>query len=268
MIAFITGASSGIGFQTAKLLLQRGDTVYCGARRIEAMEELKALGAHILKLDVTIEDEISASVDFILQKSGRIDVLINNAGYGMFGSIEDVKAEDAKRQFEVNVFGLANVTKAVIPIMRKNKFGRIINISSMGGKMYTPLGGWYHSSKFAVEGLSDCMRYELRHFGIAVVLIEPGAIDSEWYDIMLKNMNSTKENSEYKTTIEAYEKYVLNNRKFFSPPIKVSKTILKAIKSRHPRARYSVGFMAKPAICLYKLLPTKIYDRALHLIFK
>jgi len=267
-VVFITGASSGIGLASAKMLLGEGHIVYGAARRPQNMTELEKLGGRIIKLDVTDRGAIKVAVDRIVAEQGRIDVLLNNAGYGMFGAVEDVSLADAKRQFDVNVFALAEVTKAVIPIMREKNCGKIINISSMGGKMHTPLGGWYHSSKYAVEGLSDCMRFELKQFGIDVVLIEPGAINSAWYDIMLKNLKSTADNSHYKNYIDSYEKYVVTNRKYFSKTDIVAKVVCKVIKSRNPRARYSVGFMAKPSILLYKLLPSKVYDSALRLIFK
>lgn len=267
-VIFITGASSGIGLASAKMLLKEGHIVYGAARRLENMAEIEQLGGRTIKLDVTDSDAIKLAVDRIVAEQGRIDVLLNNAGYGMFGAVEDVSLTEAKRQFDVNVFALAEVTKAVAPVMRENKSGKIINISSMGGKMHTPLGGWYHSSKYAVEGLSDCMRFELKQFGIDVVLIEPGAINSAWYDIMLNNLKSTAKNSHYTNYINAYEKYVVANRKHFSKTDAVAKAVCKAIKSRSPHARYSVGFMAKPSIILYKLLPSKVYDSVLRLIFK
>jgi len=267
-VILITGASSGIGLASAKMLLSEGHVVYGAARRMENMAEIEALGGKTIKLDVTDSSAIKFAVDRIIAEQGRIDVLLNNAGYGMFGAVEDVSLEDAKRQFEVNVLGLADMSKAVIPIMRKQNCGKIINISSMGGKMHTPLGGWYHSSKYAVEGLSDCMRFELKQFGIDVVLVEPGAINSAWYDIMLKNLKNHAENSHYKTYIDGYENYVLKNRNHFSKTNVVARTVCKAIKSRNPHARYLVGYMAKPSILLYKLLPSKVYDSFLRLIFK
>jgi short-subunit dehydrogenase len=175
-VVLITGASSGIGKETAKLLSQSGFIVYGAARRLEKMQDLKDSGVHILSMDVTDEDTMVKSVQDILKTEKRIDVLVNNAGYGSYGSLEDVPLSEAKRQFEVNIFGMARLTQLVIPRMRMQKKGKIINISSMGGKLGEPHGAWYHATKFAVEGLSDSIRMELKQFGIDVIVIEPGAI--------------------------------------------------------------------------------------------
>ena len=166
--ALVTGASSGIGEETARELQKRGFTVYAAARRVERMAGLKADGINVLKMDVTDEKSVKAGIAKILKETGRVDVLINNAGYGSYGSVEDVPIAEAKYQFDVNVFGLALVTQLVLPHMREKRSGRIINISSIGGRIYEPLGGWYHATKFAVEGLSDSMRVELKPFGIKV----------------------------------------------------------------------------------------------------
>jgi short-subunit dehydrogenase len=203
-IALVTGASSGIGFTVAKDLKKNGFIVYGAARRMDKLEALKKEGIHTIKLDVTDESSMTVCVNEILKTQGRIDVLINNAGYGSYGAIEDVPIEEARRQVEVNVFGLARMTQLVLPAMRKNKFGRIINISSMGGKIYTSFGGWYHATKFAVEALSDCMRLELKEFGVDVVLIEPGGIKTEWGIIAADNLAKTAKGS-------AYEKSVLSS---------------------------------------------------------
>jgi short-subunit dehydrogenase len=158
----VTGASTGIGFATAIRLAKSGSTVYAGARRMDKMEPLKAHGINIVALDVTDEDSMSAAVAGVTAAHGRIEVLVNNAGYGSYGSLEEVEPAEGRRQFDVNVFGLARMTQLVIPGMRAAGRGRIINVSSMGGKMYEPLGAWYHATKFAVEGLSDSLRMELR----------------------------------------------------------------------------------------------------------
>jgi NAD(P)-dependent dehydrogenase (short-subunit alcohol dehydrogenase family) len=165
-VAFVTGASTGIGFEAAKKLSEHGFTVYAGARRVEKMEPLKAYGVKVLGLDVTDEASMEAAVGTILEAHGRIDVLVNNAGYGSYGSLEEVELAEGRRQFDVNVFGLARMTQLVLPSMRAAARGRIINVSSIGGKMYEPLGAWYHATKFAVEGLSDSLRLELKPHGI------------------------------------------------------------------------------------------------------
>jgi NADP-dependent 3-hydroxy acid dehydrogenase YdfG len=173
-VILVTGASSGIGKDTAKTLINAGHTVYAAARRVEKMNDLKDMGGIPIKMDITNDAEVQAAVDQILDEQQTIDVLINNAGYAIYGAVEDTTIEDAKRQFDVNIFGLASITQKVLPTMRKNKKGKIINVSSMGGKMYTPLGAWYHATKHALEGWSDCLRLELKEFGIDVVIIEPG----------------------------------------------------------------------------------------------
>src|SRR5690349_17668304 len=179
-VALVTGASSGIGEAIARKLAQLGFTTYAAARRVERMEPLRDVGVRPLQLDVTDEASMTSAIEHIAAEAGCIDVLVNNAGYGSYGALEDVPLAEGRRQFEVNVFGLAQLTQLVLPHMRRLGSGHIVNISSMGGKMYEPLGAWYHATKFAVEGLSDSLRLELKPFGISVVIIEPGAIRSEW----------------------------------------------------------------------------------------
>src|SRR3954470_17639690 len=179
-VALVTGASSGIGAAAARRLHADGFTVYAVARRVERMKDLTDLGIRVEPVDVTDDASMTALVGTILAEAGRIDVLVNNAGYGSYGALEDVPIDEARRQFEVNVFGLARLTQLVLPQMRSRRSGRIVNISSMGGRIYEPLGSWYHATKFAVEGLSDSLRMELAPFGIQVVVIQPGAIRTEW----------------------------------------------------------------------------------------
>jgi short-subunit dehydrogenase len=183
-VIFITGASSGMGKDAALQLIKEGHIVYGAARRVQQMEDLTKAGGHALPLDVTDENSVKKAVDTIIKNEGRIDVLVNNAGYAVYGAVEDTTLDDARRQYEVNIFGLAAVTKAVLPHMREQHSGKIINISSMGGKMYTPMGAWYHSTKHALEGWSDCLRLELKPFGIDVVIVEPGIIKTEFADVM------------------------------------------------------------------------------------
>ena len=182
-IVLITGASSGIGKATAKLLLKKGYIVYGAARRLDKMKDLEQLGAKLLHMDLTDDSIMVSGIEEIITCEGRIDVLINNAGFGSYGAIEDVAIESARYQLEVNVFGAARLMQLVLPYMRKAQFGKIVNISSIGGKLANPFGGWYHASKFALEALSDSLRMEIKHFGIDVILIEPGGVKSEWSDI-------------------------------------------------------------------------------------
>src|ERR1700744_4217571 len=179
-VALVTGASSGMGKDFALRLLSEDYCVYGAARRIERMQDIEVAAGIALAMDVTDDATMVAAVDRIIREQGRIDVLINNAGYGQMGALEDVPIEFARRQMEVNLFGAARLTQLCLPHMRARKFGKIFNISSIGGKIVTPLGGWYHASKFALEALSDSLRNEVRAFGIDVVVIEPGGIESEW----------------------------------------------------------------------------------------
>ena len=192
-VAIVTGASSGIGKTVVRALLAAGHTVYCGARRTEMMRDLESEGAIIARLDLTEAASISQFVNDILDKKTGIDVLVNNAGYGSYGAVEDVPMDEARRQFEVNLFGLAAMTNAVLPTMRQQRSGKIIHVGSIGGKLWSILGGWYQATKFALEGLADCTRNELRPFGIDVILIEPGAIASEWSDIAVENLKKPQE---------------------------------------------------------------------------
>ncbi|MGW8958165.1 oxidoreductase [Paenibacillus sp. NPDC055715] len=179
-VALITGASSGIGKEVAIELKNKGFTVYAAARSIDKMQDLATKGIRPISLDVTNDESMIQAVNEILKKEGRIDILVNNAEYGSYGAIEDIPMEEARRQMEVNVFGLARLIQLVVPSMRKNKFGKIVNVSSMGGKIWTNFGGCYHATKFAVEGLSDCLRLELEPFGIDVIVVEQGGIKTDW----------------------------------------------------------------------------------------
>ncbi|MBR2746772.1 MAG: SDR family NAD(P)-dependent oxidoreductase, partial [Bacteroidales bacterium] len=181
-VILITGASSGIGFDAAEAFARQGHRVYAAARRVERMEPLKALGVVPLRMDVTDEASMAEGVRTVLEAEGRIDALVNNAGYGYFGAIENVPIEDARRQLEVNVFGLAQLCRLVLPTMRKQGSGRIVNISSVAGKVVMYFGGWYHVSKYSVEALSDALRMEVKPFGIDVSLIEPGGIRTDLHE--------------------------------------------------------------------------------------
>ena len=169
-IILVTGASSGIGKESAKQLIKEGHTVYAAARRIEKMQDIKELGGYPMEMDITNEDDIQRIVDEIIEKEGKIDVLFNNAGYAIYGAVEDITIDEARRQFEVNIFGLASLTQKVLPYMRAKRSGTIINTSSIGGKIYSPLGAWYHATKHALEGWSDCLRLEVKQFNIDVVI--------------------------------------------------------------------------------------------------
>jgi short-subunit dehydrogenase len=263
-VALITGASSGIGKETAKSLMNAGFKVYTAARRVEKMEDLKRLGAYPVKMDVTDEDSMTAGVQAILDKEGSIDILVNNAGYGSYGAVEDVSIDEARRQFEVNIFGLARLTQLVLPGMRKNRYGKIVNISSMGGKIYTPFGAWYHATKHALEGFSDCLRWETAPFDVDVIIIEPGGIATPWGVIAAENLKKTSGNGAYaeaaNESAEATKEMYTNNRQL-SPPSLIAETIRKAVTAQRPKTRYAVGYMSRPTIFLRKILSDRIFDR-------
>jgi len=260
-VALVTGASSGIGKETAKLLIQNGYTVYGAARRIEKMTDLHEAGVKLLVMDVTNDISIVNGVNEILKDEQQIDLLVNNAGYGSYGALEDVPISEAKYQFDVNIFGMARLIQLVLPFMRKKHSGRIINVSSIGGRIGEPHGSWYHATKFAVEGLSDCLRMELRQFGIDVVIIEPGAILTEWAGIARENLLKVSGNSDYKTLANKHAKMLSNADKFGSQPAIVAKTIVNAAIARKPRTRYAIGGGAKVILFLRRILSDRIFDK-------
>ena len=262
-VILLTGASSGIGYQTAESLAKEGHVVYGAARRIEKMETLKQFGVKPMYLDVTYEESIKSAIDTIIGNEGRIDVLINNAGYGSYGAIEDVEISEAKMQFEVNLFGLARLVQLVLPHMRKQKSGRIINVSSMGGRLTTYFGAWYHATKYALEAFSDALRMEVVDFGIDVSLIEPGLIKTDWGIIAANKLADSSKGGAYEKealrTSEGMKKQYSGN--MGSNPIVITKAISKAVNSRCPKARYLIGFMAKPLVFLHTILPARVFDK-------
>mgnify|MGYP004519486447 CR=1 FL=1 len=261
-VVIVTGASAGIGYATAKLLSENGCIVYALARRIEKMEPLKAYSVTPIKCDVTDIESVKSAVAEVMREQGKIDVLFNNAGYGSYGAVEDVPLDEARSQFEVNLFGLAAITKEVLPIMRKQESGLIINNSSMGGKMYSPLGAWYHATKYAIEGFSDCLRFETQPFGIKVAIIEPGDIDTAWNDIMLDNVKKRSANGAYAEQAQGLERMMHNIGKFSKPDI-IAKAVLKAVSSKKPKTRYLVGKNSKTFVFLRSILSDRMYDKAL-----
>lgn len=262
-VILITGASSGMGKKTAEKLIKEGYTVYAVARRIDQMQDLRAMGGHPMQMDVTKEEDVQKVIDTIIERESKIDVLWNNAGYGLYGAVEDVPVDEARRQFEVNLFGLASITQKVLPHMRKAKSGTIINTSSMGGKMYTPMGAWYHASKHALEGWSDCLRLELASFGIDVVVLEPGIIVTEFGDVMLNNIRKHSSQGPYgdltAKLAAATEKMYANGQG--SAPEVISKSIGRIVKARNPKTRYRVGFMAKPMVWMRTHLGDRLFDK-------
>jgi len=261
-VALVTGGSSGIGESTARALLAKGFVVYAVARRVDRMASLSDLGVHTRPMDVTDDASMVAGIDRIIDEQGRIDVLVNNAGYGSYGAVEDVPIDEARRQFEVNVFGLARLVQLVTPHMRAQGSGRIINISSIGGKFYEPFGAWYHATKFAVEGFSDSLRMELRPFGIQVVLIEPGPIRTEWNQIARDSLLERSGDGPY----ASYARHAHGVMERFdepsraSTPEEVADKIVKAALAKRPAARYPVGRGARVITTSRDLLPDRVFD--------
>jgi NAD(P)-dependent dehydrogenase (short-subunit alcohol dehydrogenase family) len=259
-VALVTGASAGIGEATVKRLIEHGYTTYAAARRLDRMANLEKLGAILLPLDLTDDSSIVQAADQIRSEQGRIDVLLNNAGYGSYGAVEDVPLGEARRQFEVNVFGLARLIQLVTPLMRQQGAGKILNVSSIGGKGWEPLGAWYHATKFGVEGFSDCLRMELKPFGIDVIVIEPGAIRTEWGQIALDNLRQTSGHTVYRPQAEEKHALFLAAADAASDPDVVAREIIKAIRASRPRTRYVVGAGAKPFVFLATFLPDRFND--------
>lgn len=264
-VALVTGASSGMGKEIVKRLLKDGLTVIGAARSVEKMSYLESLGAHCLRMDISGDEDIRNVVTEISEKYGGVDVLVNNAGFGCYGAVEDTDIDDARYQFEVNLFGLARLTQLLLPQMREKGAGKIINISSMGGIIYTLLGAWYHASKHALEGWSDCLRLELAGFGIDVVIIEPGIIETDFGDVLVDPMLERSGAGPYanlaqraaRATRSSYEK---GNG---SPPSVVAGVVSSAARARKPKTRYVVGKFAWPLIVMRKWLGDRIFDRVL-----
>lgn len=260
-IVLITGATTGIGKETAIHLAKGGYIVYGAGRRENKLKELEASGITTIKMDVTDDASMVQGIQQIINNEGRIDVLINNAGFGSYGAVEDVSMADARYQLDVNVFGAARLMQLALPYMRQQRSGKIVNISSIGGKLATPFGGWYHASKFALEGLSDSLRNEVRQFGIDVILIEPGGVKSEWAEIANENLIKNSSGTAYS---EMAEKFIKGLRKTIDKNAKaivIARLIEKAITDDKPKARYSAGYMARPALIAKKLLSDRMFDK-------
>ena len=268
--ALVTGASSGIGQATALKLAELGYTVYAGARRVERMSDLADRGIRTKAVDVTDDGSMVALVEAIIDETGRVDVLVNNAGYGLYGALEDVPIEEARRQLEVNVFGLARLTQLVLPQMRAQRDGYIVNVSSMGGKIWEPLGSWYHASKFAVEGLSDSLRVEVAEFGVKVVIIQPGTIRSEWSGIAADQLEATALGTPYAGQAKIMGAVLrgVDQMWLASGPAVVAEAIAKAVQSPRPRTRYVVGGGARGILLAEWILPDRGFDRFIKLSYR
>ncbi|GLK58979.1 MULTISPECIES: oxidoreductase [Azotobacter] len=259
-VVLITGASSGMGKDFALRLLSAGYAVYGAARRIDRMRDIEGGGGVALEVDVTEDATMTAAVDRIIREQGQIDVLINCAGYGQMGALEDVPVEVARRQLEVNLIGVARLTQLCLPHMRARQFGKIINISSIGGKCAFPLAGWYHASKFALEGYSDSLRMEVRPFGVDVIVIEPGGTDSEWFPVAMAELEKHSKDGAYSRLVEAMQKSPSMKRKM-PPPGVITDLVVKALNAKAPRPRYHGASGSGVILFLRHILSDRMYDR-------
>lgn len=274
----ITGCSTGIGRVTARHLAARGHRVYATARRVESIDDLRADGCEVLALDVTDEASMQAAVATVQEREGVVGALVNNAGYSQSGPVELLDPDDLRRQFETNVFGLVRLTQLVLPGMRAAGWGRIVNLSSMGGRMTLPGGGAYHATKYAVEALSDALRYEVKPFGVAVVLIEPGPVHSDFGVTANASMALASEGQGETTADNPYATFnagvatvvaraYAGRPKGKGRPEAIAAVVDRAIRSRRPNARYLVGRTARSLVGLHAVLPDSLWDRFLATVY-
>lgn len=267
-VALITGASSGIGEATAISLAEAGWTVVGAARRLDRLESLRAKGVNPHAVDVTDDDSMVTLVEDVIAEHGRIDVLVNNAGYSVFGAVEDVPVDVARRQLEVNVLGVSRMSQLVLPHMRAAGSGRIINISSVAGQVSEPLGAWYHASKYAVEALSDAMRMELAPHGVQVAIIEPGPIRTEFGDIASDSLAEHSGSGPYAAQARRMAK--AHQRMFKEDAADVSVVVdatVHAATADRPRIRYQAPRSAKAMVAATKVVPTRAMDAAMGRMF-
>lgn len=269
----ITGCSSGIGRATAVRLASRGHKVYATARRLDSIAELEGHGCTTLPLDVCDEASMTAAVEEVERREDAVGVLVNNAGYAAEGAVEEVPIEELRRQFETNVFGLVRMCQLVLPGMRRRGWGRIINLSSMGGRMTLPASGAYHGTKYAVEALSDALRFEVRGFGIDVVLIEPGPIKTEFVNTAIAQIGALEQNGSPYSRFNQGVKELLRDADqgrmaaLAGEPGTVARVIERAITARRPRTRYPITLMARTLMGLRRWLPDRGWDAFLRTMY-
>jgi len=262
----ITGCSTGIGRATAERLAGKGHTVYATARRLESIADLEKKGCRLLALDVTQEDSMRAAVARVEEDEGTVGALVNNAGYSQSGAIEDVPMEQVRRQFETNVFGLIRMCQLVLPGMRRQHYGRIVNVSSMGGRLVFPGGGIYHATKHAVEAVSDALRFEVKGFGIGVSIIEPGLIKTQFGETAVGSIHEpTSDDGPYAKFNQAVAASTANAyggamSRLAAPPDSVARAVQRAITSRRPRPRYVITLGARVMLAAHGLLPARGWD--------
>lgn len=263
--ALVTGASSGMGKVIARRLIQNGYQVYAAARSVEKMNDLAQLGARALRMDISRDEGILAAVDTIVSQTGGVDVLVNNAGFGLYGPVEEIGIDEARYQFEVNVFGAARLTQLLLPAMRARRRGYIINITSIGGKIYTPLGAWYHATKHALEGWSDCLRLEVAEYGIKVVIVEPGLIETGFGEVVSGSIVKRSASGPYGHLVGKVANSVKNaygNGRGSDPKV-IADVVARAVNSPHPRTRYAAGKYAKMLIRMRVWLGDRLFDRVI-----
>ncbi|MBA2813302.1 SDR family NAD(P)-dependent oxidoreductase [Streptomyces sp. KM273126] len=260
--ALVTGASSGIGETVALKLQELGYAVYGAARHPDRLSRVARAGVLPLTMDVTDDKSMRAGVGRIIAEMGRMDVLVNNAGYGSYGAVEDVPLDEARRQAEVNVFGAMRLSQLVLPYMREQRSGKIVNVTSMGGRFHSPLGGWYHAGKFALEALSDCLRMEARPFGVDVVVIEPGNIRTEGSSVTAEKLREASGEGPYAAQAAAVLAALTSeaNARRESPPSVIADAIATAVSARKPKTRYAAGFGARPLIALRGIVSDRAFD--------
>jgi short-subunit dehydrogenase len=269
----ITGCSTGIGRATAEHLARRGWTVYATARRPESIQDLAGAGCRILALDVCDEGSIRAAVGAVEQAEGAVGVLINNAGYGQEGAFEETPMTEIRRQFETNVFGLVRLTQLSLPSMRRQRWGKIVNLSSMGGKLTLPGGAFYHATKHAVEALSDALRFEVRGFGVDVIVIEPGPIKTRFGDTAVQSIEAPSGGDgayiafNEQLAVKIKEAYEGPMGRFTAGPEAVALVIEKAITASRPATRYTVTAAARILMGLRRVLPDRAFDAFLRTQF-
>lgn len=269
-VVLVTGASSGIGRETAILLAKTGHVVYGAARRLEKLQELSKYGVIPLVLDVTKEYSCQNALQQILNQQGTLDILINNAGYGSYGAVEDVPLTEAQRQLDVNVFGAIRLTQMVLPLFRRQHRGRVIMISSIAGRLTGPFGGWYHASKYALEALSDALRMETAGQGIWVSIVEPGLVRTPWGHIAADHLAASARRGPYARLAEQAAQGIhrLYDKKWLTSPTEVARTIFLAVNAAQPQARYLCGKDAYLLLALHTLLPTGLFDLAARWVMK
>ena len=267
----ISGCSTGIGRAAAARFAEKGWPVYATARRPDTVADLAEVGAKILQLDVTDESSMQQAVAAVEAEHGAVGVLVNNAGYGLEGPFELIPMEDVRRQFETNVFGLIRLSQLVLPKMRAARWGRIINISSMGGRLTFPGGAYYHGTKYAVEAMSDALRYEVKPFGVRVSVVEPGPVLAQFGDTAVGTVPG-EDHPEYapfvaglkKRITEAYDGYM--TRVAVGPEV-IARVIERAAAADRPKARYLIGAPARSLVTMRRLLPDRAWDAAMRLQF-